>query len=460
MIPPLSVPSGERDIKLMKYKRLSSLHYKQVVVFILGALISLLMFFITQSVGDYVISKMHKSQDSAFNRLTKYQDSFEQYIHDNHVSVKNIRAISKWVKSHKYVYVTIYSGEEIIYESGFWNDSYSSYETNGSLMESTPQTERNISFTDGTYSVSILDSSEIKWYNVSFYISWGFFFFSLFMTQILYNRRIIDRIVSLSREVSLIEQGDLEQPIHHKGNDEISLLAKNADNMRHSILTRYVSEKEAWDSNRELITSMSHDIRTPLTSLIGYLEILDTKGYHSDEQFHKYIRSCWNKALQLKNLSDQLFQYFLVFGKETILMELELFDANILLPQLLSEQIYDSNTQRYELKTEFADVPCIIRVDVSYLKRLFDNLFSNIQKYADPDDPVEILVKKEENNLLIFITNSIQTDGMFKESTNIGLKTCKKIVEQMRGTFEISKINNQFRVCTTFPIELTKEKIQ
>ncbi|MDW2800604.1 HAMP domain-containing sensor histidine kinase [Clostridium boliviensis] len=436
----------------MKGKTFSSLRYMQILVLLFGAFLSFAMYLIVGTLGEYLVSTKHMADDSVLKRLNKYQDSFEDYITENSISVKNVRAISRWVKGHKYIYITIYDGAEIIYESGFWNDSYSSYETAATLVENCTQQERDIKFSDGTYSVSIIDSSQIKWLDVVFYCSWIVFFIIFFIIIILYNRRIIDRIALLSKEVSLIEQGNLEQPIYHKGNDEISLLARNADNMRHSIITRYKSEKEAWEANSELITSMSHDIRTPLTSLIGYLEILDSKDYYSEEQLAKYIKSCKEKSIQLKDLSDKLFQYFLVFGKENILMEPDIFDARILLQQLLSEHVFNLNSLGFEVQTEFMDESCSIIIDIQYLNRLFDNLFSNVRKYAGHGTPVIVRGSREKNNLIISITNEIRTDLVFQESTNIGLKTCRKIAQQMNGSFEIFTTETLFTARATFPI--------
>ncbi|WP_312501984.1 HAMP domain-containing sensor histidine kinase [Lacrimispora sp.] len=442
----------------MKHKWISSLRYKQIFVLIFGAVISFGMYFAFQAFGDYLVSRNHMNEDAAWKRLTNYQNSFENYINKYNISVKNVRSISKWVKNHKYVYVTIFNDNEIIYESGFWNDSYTSYEAIGSVEENIKEATRDITFSDGTYSVSIIDSSEIKWYNLVSYVSWGVFFLFLFVILILYNHRIIARIMLLSKEVSLIEKGDLEQPIYYKGNDEISLLAINADNMRNSIITRYKSEKEAWEANSELITSISHDIRTPLTSLIGYLEILDSKSYHSEEQLDKYIKSCKEKSIQLKDLSDRLFQYFLVFGKERILMQMESFDAKILLQQLFMEHVFDLGNLGFDVKTEYVEQPCSITADIQYLRRLFDNLFSNIKKYAGGDGPIIVKSYMDGNDLIITISNEIRKDSVFLESTNIGLKTCQKIVEQMNGTFEIQENRTNFKVRVTFPIEPVREE--
>lgn len=448
----------------MKHKSIFSLRYKQIFILIAGTAISLGMCFLVQTLGNLAIDKKYMNETAETKRLAAYQKSLQTYIQRKHISIKNVRAISKWVKNQQYVYLIIYDEDEIIYESGYWDDKYSSYDftqtSNGSTSDSEGLSgeDSRITFSDGTYYVSIMDSSELRWYDIVTYVSLGVFFLFLFTILILYNRGIIARIMQLSKEVSLIEKGNLEQPIFHKGNDEISLLAENADNMRNSIIARYKSEREAWEANSELITSMSHDIRTPLTSLIGYLEILDSKNYHSQEQFDKYIKSCKAKSIQLKDLSDKLFQYFLVFGKEKILMQMETFDVRILFQQLISEHVFDLSNQGFHVSQTFEEQPCTITADIQYLKRLFDNLFSNVRKYADISGNTIVAGSIESSSLIISILNDIRKDSAILESTNIGLKTCQKIVEQMNGTFEIKKNSSHFEVRVIFPVKEIREE--
>ena len=452
----------------MKHKSIFSLRYKQIFILIAGTLVSLGMYFLVQSIGNLLVDKKYLNENAETKRLTHYQDSLENYITNNRISVKDVGSISKWVKKQHYVYLVIYDGDEIVYESGYWDDKYSAYELAetadgvNTVTGTTPSLERtvnNITFSDGTYLAEIMDASELKWITIVTYVSLAVFLLFLFLILILYNHRLIARIMQLSKEVSLIEKGDLEQPIYHKGNDEISLLAINADNMRHSIIARHKSEKEAWEANSELITSMSHDIRTPLTSLIGYLEILASGNYSSNEQFNKYIKSCKTKSIQLKDLSDKLFQYFLVFGKEKIAMQMGTFDVGILFQQLISEHVFDLSNSGFQVKTEFPEEACTIFTDIQYLKRLFDNLFSNIRKYAALDGDISIASHIEGTTLTISITNTIRVDSAILESTNIGLKTCKKIVEQMNGTFSIKKDPSTFEVIITFPIKRMSKKI-
>ena len=451
-----------------------SLRYKQLLVIIAGTLISFGMYLLVQSFGNFIISNNYLNESSENKRLTDYKTSFQDYISRNHVSIKNIKGISKWIKNQKYVYLIIYNGDDIIYESGYWDDKFSIYDFPEPAFHSkVPLSEIsgykdfdfkshrylcNIKFNDKEYNVSFIDSSETKWYHYLTAIAYGLFFICLYLFIMLYNHYIIHRIVHLSKEVSLIENGNLELPIIYNGNDEISLLAKNANNMRNSLIARHKSEKEAWDANSELITAMSHDIRTPLTSIIGYLEILDSKSYHSEEQLEKYIRSCKEKSIQLKDLSDKLFQYFLVFGKETIIMERNTFDVQILFRQLLYEHIFELSNLGFDVKSDFDEQSCIITADILYLKRLFDNLFSNIIKYANINGQVRVIGYIDDNYLIVILTNEIRTDSVLLDSTNIGLKTCKKIVDQMNGTFEVFKNNSYFQVKTVFPIERnTKE---
>ncbi len=460
----------------MKYKKMFSLRYKQLLVMIAGTLVSFGMYLFVQSLGDLLITKNYLNESSQTKRISDYQNSFQRYVTRRKLTVEDIKEISKWIKAQNYVYVMIYDGDDIVYESGYWDDAYSVYDFSESIIQGKPghcefSSKNNnnegipnlneylckIKFKNKEYLVSFIDSSVSRWYSLLTTISFVVFFLCLFLFLMLYNRYVIIRIVHLSHEVSLIENGNLDHPITYTGKDEISLLARNADNMRNSIVARHKSEKEAWDANSELITSMSHDIRTPLTSIIGYLEILDSKSYQSQEQLEKYIRSCKDKSIQLKDLSDKLFQYFLVFGKDGIILDLNTFDVQILFRQLLYEHIFELSNLGFKVESSFDEQSCIITADILYLNRLFDNLFSNIVKYAEPQGQINVVGIVSGNDLIITLENKIRNDSVLVDSTSIGLKTCKKIVEQMNGAFEIEQDEAQFKVRIAFPVTKQKE---
>lgn len=139
-------------------------------------------------------------------------------------------------------------------------------------------------------------------------------------------------------------------------------------------------------------------------------------------------------------------------------MQMETFDAKILLQQLFMEHVFDLGNLGFDVKTEFVEQSCSITADLQYLRRLFDNLFSNVKKYAGKDEPVIVKSQADSSNLVIIISNEIRKDSEFLESTNIGLKTCQKIVEQMSGTFEMRKTRTNFNVRVTFPMESAREE--
>lgn len=93
------------------------------------------------------------------------------------------------------------------------------------------------------------------------------------------------------------------------------------------------------------------------------------------------------------------------------------------------------------------------------MNRLFDNLFSNVKKYAVPESTVVLRTRMLGAEILFTIGNEIRRDGALVESTNIGLKTCRKIVEQMKGRFRIDRTEDYFEVNIVLPIKPEEEKI-
>ena len=124
-------------------------------------------------------------------------------------------------------------------------------------------------------------------------------------------------VQTLSRQVRQVSRGDLGMQIQAQTSDEIGQLALDVDAMRLSIIDKLQREEEAWKANSQLITAISHDVRTPLTALMGYLEILADETLSSEER-NAYLDICKNNALRLKGLTDELFGFFLVFGKPNL----------------------------------------------------------------------------------------------------------------------------------------------
>lgn len=288
-----------------------------------------------------------------------------------------------------------------------------------------------VRFEDGIYDVCILDYSESSVYMASLILSFCISCICCILIIALYNRRVMKRVSRLNREVEMIRSKDINGDITVDGTDEIYVLADSIHNMRNTIIEQLSSEKAAWQANRDLVTSMAHDIRTPLTVLSGYLELLRAEEYSSKEEMKQYIEISMDKAMQLKDLSDKLFRYFFVYSRTDEEMKLEEYDAANLLQQLLGEYIILLEEKGFTFTIQELKQGSMIRVDVQYLKRMLDNIFTNVRKYADRTQPVVIDMDCRKSKLHLKIKNAISPDRNTAESTRIGMKTCQKIADQM-----------------------------
>lgn len=315
-----------------------------------------------------------------------------------------------------------------------------------------------LEMSDGTLLVTLADFTDYIYYDVFNIASivGGVLIIVIFL--MLYFQRIIFKISRLAKDVSLVYEVDMNKPIRcEKGSDEISRLGRNVEQMRSSMIVSLQKEKEAIEANSELITSMSHDIRTPLTVLLGYLDIM--KNSTDDTAMQEYIKASETTALRLKDLSDDMFRYFLVFGGHDNEISISDYEARTLIEQLFTEHILLMNESGYTITLNIAqNVKETARVstDAPKLMRVIDNLFSNIRKYADPLRPVTVDAALSYGKLVCTVKNYVieNTDG--KESNRIGLKTCEKICESLGMGFEYytsgGRSQRTFTVKIEFPM--------
>ena len=244
----------------------------------------------------------------------------------------------------------------------------------------------------------------------------------------------------------------MDRSIPVVGADELSNLAASMEEMRRSVIERLGSEKRAWEANAELITSVSHDIRTPMTSLIGYLELLREPGGDEDAR-RQFLDSAYGKAIELKDLTDQLFRYFLVYGKAAPELALERVDGLLLLGQLLGEAEFDLSEAGFSVQRIDFEGDCVLTVDPIQLKRVMDNLVSNIKKYADPAKPVVFLSQLADGALSLSVSNSVSPNAVRRESTKIGLRTCEKILSALGGSFTTRTEDGHFAAELSLPVQ-------
>lgn len=417
--------------------------------------VSFALYFGVASIGKLAIEKIYMSPDNVASRKAEIYSALNNYVTLNNVSGQDSAALADFTGGNNFITILIYNknGDLILRSARGEAQSSSNMQTYQVLQYAVEFGKLYpMRFADGVYNVAIGDYTQSREENLITALGVALAVICFFSVIFLYIHRLSDRIVLLSKEAVEIGEGDLERPISIVGNDELTMLSKEVDNMRSSVIERMGNERKAWEANSELITAISHDIRTPMTSLIGYLELLSSSDFQDVERCHQFCASAYGKAEELKDLTDELFKYFLVFGKAHVEMNIEELEGNFLIEQLLTEAEYDLMDIGFKVNHVPFEAECTVRADAMYLKRVVNNLVSNIKKYADRNFSVVLMAILENDTLSVCFSNSVERARNRVESTKLGIRTCQKIMEHMGGSFVINKDEDHFAAEFSLPV--------
>ena len=330
-------------------KKKVSVNFKLAVVIIMAGVIAVGAFLLMGLIEEQIIRNIAASESVKTDAVNERFENLNTFIVENNVEGDDIEMLQEWVRNQSYTEMIVSDRMGEIFTGGWVPSTMRSSEEAGAnnsdsttLKKDIPTEgedlfNREVRFLDKEYFVYLNVYLEYRWKAVLDNVKLVLAALIFLILVLVYNRRVLQRIIQLSDDVNRIRAGELDLEIEPGDADEIGALASDIDQMRSSIMERMNNERAAQDANNQLITSMSHDIRTPLTSLIGYLDIIAGHKYKNEQELQKYIASCSDKAVQLKDLSDKLFQYFLVYNNEEKGRELEELDAGILFQQFMIE---------------------------------------------------------------------------------------------------------------------------
>lgn len=410
---------------------------------------AVLTFLCMSLLGRTMVEEVYLSGEATDRRMGQEISSFRSFVEENQIASTDVYSVGQWNREHPNVNLTIYGISATISSTP---DGAELVGNEGGIVVRSELSlqlakEYPVNFRDGVFTVAVYDTSRTL-VSMAVNISALALAALVFLAAVLlYEQHITRTVQTLSRQVRQVSRGDLGMQITPQTADEIGQLALDVDTMRLSIIDKLQREEEAWKANSQLITAISHDVRTPLTALLGYLEIVSDE-HLSPEERSAYLDICKNNAQRLKGLTDELFGFFLVFGKPKPDQVLEEFDAAMLLEQVLLEHEMDLTQRGFQVEASAEAVTGRLQVDLGHFRRIFDNLFSNVRKYADPAYPVTITQRLDRDELLVTISNHINASATRVESNRIGLQTCHKLVAAMGGEF------NQTRTKDTFSVEV------
>lgn len=430
-----------------------TLDAKMMYMLLLSLLVAGAVFLTAYGLGTLLLDRIYMSPESVAARQAEIYSDFSRYVKANHVSGSDENAVTNWPGNDEYTTILIYRDEDLPTMGGSPAMGGAAY-SNANRLQYASEYGRlySMRFADGIYHIAIGDSSQVREDTLNRILAVILGAVSFLGVMLWYVRRLTRRVIRLSREADVIGDGDLEAPITLQGEDELAQLAQEVDSMRHSVIARMSGERKAWEANSELITAISHDIRTPMTALIGYLDLLNEDGFQNPERSGRFAASAYQKAMELKDLTDELFRYFLVFGRAQVEMNKEELDGALLLEQLLGEAQFDLSDAGFIIQRQDFEGACSIYADPLYLKRVLDNLVSNLKKYADKSQPVVFLTQLQDGVLSVCLSNTVRRDLNLVESTKIGLRTCEKIMQAMDGSFSVQKDEDHFAATFSLPV--------
>ncbi|KRK74047.1 sensor histidine kinase [Lacticaseibacillus nasuensis] len=205
-------------------------------------------------------------------------------------------------------------------------------------------------------------------------------------------------------ELHYIASGHLDHRINFAVGTDLQKVINSINALVESAVNSMAEERRIEQSKDELITNVSHDIRTPLTSIIGYLGLIEDGQYKGDEELVKYTHTAYMKAKQMKVLVEDLFEYTKARQTTTPLNAVS-FNMVAMLEQLAAS---------YELEAERADMsfvvtgkpdPLIMEADTEKLGRVFNNLIVNALKYGKGGKHIYLDAEKIGSEAVIKVSN-------------------------------------------------------
>lgn len=223
----------------------------------------------------------------------------------------------------------------------------------------------------------------------------AFGIFTFVLCFYLWIRDTLTYINQIIEKVKDISEGDFDTPIEVRGNDEFASMAQNLNQMQKNIKDIMERERVAEHTKNDLVSSVAHDIRTPLTSILGYLGWVHDKKDLDEATRNKYIEIVYDKAKRLEQLTNELFGFVKLEHNE-----LKIHTSHLDLIQLM-EQMLDEMTPsfvNYEIEVQFhhPKQAVWIEADGELMARLFGNLLNNAVKYGR--EGKQILVKMEQTS--------------------------------------------------------------
>ena len=391
------------------------------------------------------------SREDVQQRITTQQlTEFQNYVTENQLASTDRKRIDDWAHSHKNTMIAFYrEGQNPYFSMPRVYQGREDAEQGGQFQPYEWISFNSVEFSDGEAAVALYYNGVNAYYGIGCEILLALAIAAFPLFFLFGSRKIIRYIVQLSEEIQAMEGGDLDHPITVQGADELTTLASCLDSMRITLRTQQQEEAEASAKVKSLITEMSHDLRTPLTTLLLYTEILRSHKYDGPAQESDYLNKIDSKARQIKQLSDNLFEYALVTRDTVVTLDPPARFSEIF-EEPLTDMIDHLQQRGFLCGLELGSDDPLLTVRSQYVRRILDNITSNILKYADPQQEISIRFVQEADKVGLTFLNKTLPVPPSAESTKVGLTSMETMMDKMHGVFRVEQGSDWFCVTLLF----------
>ena len=219
-----------------------------------------------------------------------------------------------------------------------------------------------------------------------------------------YKQMQLRHIIS---ELHYIAEGNYDYRIPFELKGDLNRIIQSINGLVDSTMMAIEEERKIEQSKDELITNVSHDIRTPLTSIIGYLGLIEDKQYHSEEELLKYTHTAFMKAKQMKSLVEDLFEYTKV-RQSSVPIYYITFDMVQLVEQLAVDFELEAAKKGIEIIVQANQKQIMMEGDTEKIVRVFNNLISNALKYGKGATQIIVELEQISQEVIITVKNNGQ----------------------------------------------------
>lgn len=321
---------------------------------------------------------------------------------------------------------------------------------------------------------SVLPKAKVIFFRLVFLIAAVVLFSSTILSYMIYHE-ILTPLKVLKEATQRIKEGDLDTPIKTNRCDEIVEVFDSFDEMRIKLKETVDLKLKYEQDNRELISNISHDLKTPITAIKGYIEGIKDGVADTPEKMEKYIRIIYNKATEMDGLINELALYTQL-DHSSIPYNFIKINVEEYFKDCVDEISADLDNHKIGFTfLNYSDKDCNIIIDPEQMKRVINNLISNAVKYNDKEKgQITMRIEEREDTLLIAIEDNGKgiapkdlphvfdrtyrgdaSRNSTQGGSGLGLSIAKKIIEEHGGTIWAT---SKEEVGTTISFEIRKVK--